>query len=81
MSKRIFYEQHQDQLYVNWHLLRWQNHDCSYSHEADPDIQEHFSRSTILQTAYELLSKNRPEYIFHFYGGEPTIHPKLFMIV
>ena len=65
----------QDSLYVNWHLLNGLNHDCPYSHEPDSVINERFDRESLLETAYRLLSLNRPEYVFHLYGGEPTIHP------
>ena len=65
----------QDALYVNWHLLDGLNHDTPYSHEPDSVINERFFREPLLETAYHLLSLNRPEYIFHLYGGEPTIHP------
>ena len=65
----------QDSLYVNWHLLDGLNHDTPYSHEPDSVINERFYREPLLETAYHLLSLNRPEYVFHLYGGEPTIHP------
>ncbi|MBO4311576.1 MAG: glycosyltransferase, partial [Desulfovibrionaceae bacterium] len=65
----------QDSLYVNWHLLDGLNHNCPYSHEPDSVINERFYREPLLETAYRLLSLNRPEYVFHLYGGEPTIHP------
>ena len=64
-----------DSLYVNWHLLDGLNHDTPYSHEPDSVIHERFFREPLLETAYRLLTLNRPQYIFHFYGGEPTIHP------
>lgn len=64
-----------DAIYVNWHLLEGCNHYCEYNHEPESAIHEHFSREIPLEAAYRLLSLNRPEYIFHIYGGEPTIHP------
>ncbi|MCR5562127.1 MAG: glycosyltransferase [Desulfovibrio sp.] len=64
-----------DSLYVNWHLLDGLNHDTPYSHEPDSVIHERFYREPLLEAAYRLLSLNRPEYVFHLYGGEPTIHP------
>lgn len=66
---------HEDALYVNWHLLDGCNHDCEYSHEPESAVHERFSRESVLTAAYRLLSLNRPEYVFHLYGGEPTIHP------
>lgn len=72
---------HEDGLYVNWHLLDGSNHDCEYSHEPESARHERFSRESVLETAYRLLSLNRPEYIFHLYGGEPTIHPYFYDLV
>lgn len=64
-----------DTLYVDWHLLVGCNHNCEYSHEPPSVMDEHFSREAVLETAWNLLSLNRPGYLVHIYGGEPTIHP------
>ncbi|MBO4335327.1 MAG: radical SAM protein, partial [Desulfovibrio sp.] len=75
MNTGDMYQSKEDSLYVNWHLLDGLNHDTPYSHEPDSVINERFYREPLLETAYHLLSLNRPEYVFHLYGGEPTIHP------
>lgn len=64
-----------DDLFIDWHLLDGINHDCEYSHESAGADNESYERAPLMETAWRLLSMNRSQYIFHFYGGEPTIHP------
>lgn len=65
----------EDSLYIHWHLLDGINYDTDYSHEPACAHEEQYLREPLLQTAWRLMSWNRPQYIFHFTGGEPTIHP------
>lgn len=62
-------------LFINWHLLDGLNHDTEYSSAPSRSFYERYPREELLETAYSLLSLNRQQYIFRFYGGEPTIHP------
>ena len=62
-------------LYINWHLLDGLNHETEYSSAPSTSFHERYPREALLETAYALLSLNRSQYIFRFFGGEPTIHP------
>jgi len=61
--------------YADWQLLLGTNFNCEYDSEPASVLQEHFSYSQIMVTAYKILSFNYPHYLFSLYGGEPEIHP------